>query len=66
MFGFTHNLTFSVIIVPDIVDHLLPIEETLRSRFIPAITGSYIFSVAERALLLPLVKIQWLRIKESL
>ena len=50
MFGFKHKFTFFLRTVPDI-DYLLPIEETLRSRFIPAITGGHICSDAERALL---------------
>ena len=63
MIGFLHKLTFFVITVPDIVDHLLPIEETLRSRFISTIAMSYICSVAEGALLLPLVKFSGLELK---
>ena len=63
MFGFTYKLTFFVITVPDIVDHLLPIKETLRSYFIPVITRGYICSDAERALLLPLVKFSGLELK---
>ena len=51
MFGFKHKFTFFLRTVPDIADYLLPIEETLRSRFIPAITGCYICSDEERALL---------------
>ena len=35
----------------DISDYLFPIEETLKSRFIPAIIGGHICSDAERALL---------------
>ena len=63
MFGFTYKLTFFVITVPDIVDHLLPIKETLRSYFIPVITRGYICSGAERALHLPLVKFSGLELK---
>ena len=37
--------------VPDIADYLLPIEETLRSRFIPAITGGHTCPETEKALL---------------
>ena len=51
MFGFKHKVTFFLRTVPDIADYVLPIEETLRSRFIPAITGGHISSDAERALL---------------
>ena len=51
MFRFKHEFTFFLQTLPDIADYLLPIEETLRSRFIPAITGGHICSDAERALL---------------
>ena len=56
MLGFKHKFTFFLRTVPDTADYLLPIEETLRSRFIPAITGGHICSDAERALLAPPVK----------
>ena len=39
MFRFKHKLTFFLRTVPDIADYLLPIKETIRSRFIPAIKG---------------------------
>ena len=51
MFGFKRKFKFFLGTVPDIADYLLPIEETLRSHFIPAITGDNIYSDAERALL---------------
>ena len=51
MFEFKHKFTFFLRTVPDISDYLYPIEETLRSRFIPAITAGHICSDAERALL---------------
>ena len=51
MFGFKHKFTFLLRTVPDIVDYLLPIEETLGSHFIPAITGCHTCSDAEKALL---------------
>ena len=50
MFGFRLKFTFFLRTVPDIADYLLPIKETLRSRFIPAITGGHICSDAEREL----------------
>ena len=56
MFGFKHKFTFFLGTVPDIADCLLPIEETLRSCFIPAITGAHICPDAERALLILPVK----------
>ena len=51
MFRFKHKFMFFLRTVPDKADYLLPIEEKLRSRFIPAITGGHICSDAERALL---------------
>ena len=39
MFGFKHKFTFFLRTVLDIADYLLPTEETLRPRFIQAITG---------------------------
>ena len=51
MFGFKHKFTFFLRTVPDIADYLLPIEKTLRSSFILAITGGYIMFSTERALL---------------
>ena len=46
MFGFKHKFTFFLPTVPDVAEYLLTIEETLRSRFIPAITGGHTFSDA--------------------
>ena len=57
VFFFKHKFTFFLRTVPDIADHILPIEETLRSRFVPAITGGHICSDAERALLALPVKL---------
>ena len=51
MFGFKQRFRFFLRTVPDISDYSLPIEETLRSRFIPAITEGHICSDVERALL---------------
>ena len=51
MFGFKHKFTFFLRTVPAISHYLFPIEETLRSRFIPPITGGHICSDMERALL---------------
>ena len=42
MFGFKHKFTFFIRTVPDIADFLFLIEETLRSRFIPAIARGHI------------------------
>ena len=60
MFGFKHKFTFFSRTLPDIADYLLPIEEKLRSRFIPAITGAHLCSDAERALLALPVKFRGL------
>ena len=51
MSRFKQKFTFFLRTVPDISDYLLPIEEILRSRFIPAITGGHLCSDVERALL---------------
>ena len=51
IFELKHKFTFFLRTVPEIAGCLLPIEETLKSRFIPAITGDYICSHAEIALL---------------
>ena len=51
MFGFKHKFTFFFLTLPDVADYLLPIEETLKSRFIPAIAGGHNCSDAKRALL---------------
>ena len=56
MLGFKHKFTYFLRTVLDIADYLFPIEETLRSRFTPAITGVHICSDAERALLVLAVK----------
>ena len=60
MFRFKHKFTFFSRTLPDIADYLLPIEEKLRSRFIPAITGAHLCSDAERALLALPVKFRGL------
>ena len=50
MFGFKHKFMFFLQTVPDIANYLLPIEETLKSCFIPSITGGHKCSDVERAL----------------
>ena len=47
IFGFKQISTFFLRTVPDIADYILPIEETLRSRFITGIAGSFICSDTE-------------------
>ena len=37
--------------IPEISHHLVSLEETLRNRFIPAITGGHICNDTERKLL---------------
>ena len=44
IFGIKHKFTFFLETVPDLADYLFPIEETLRSHFIPAITEGHICS----------------------
>ena len=51
MLGFKNKFRFFVQTVPDIANYLLPSEEFIRSRFMPAITGGHICADAERALL---------------
>ena len=50
-FGFKRKFRFFLRIVHDIANYLLPTDETLRSRFMPAIKEDDICSDAERALL---------------
>ena len=57
MSRFKQKFTFFLRRVPDISDYFLPIEEMLRSLFIPAITRGHICSDVERALLALPVKI---------
>ena len=40
--GFINKLNYFVRTIPKISDHLVSLEETLRNRFIPAITGGHI------------------------
>ena len=56
MFGFKNKFTFLLRAVPGIANYLLPIEETLRSCFVPAITGDKKCSEEEGALLVLPVK----------
>ena len=41
--GFTNKLSYFMRTIPDISNLLIPIEDTIRNRFIPAITGGRIF-----------------------
>ena len=49
--GFKNKLSYFMRTIPDISNLLIPIEDTIRNRFIPAITGGRIFSKEERKLL---------------
>ena len=51
VFGFKSKLTYFIRTIPDMNDLLIPLEETIRSRFIPALTGGYQCSDLERKLL---------------
>ena len=49
--GFKNKLSYFMRTIPDFSNLLIPIEDTIRNRFIPAITGGRIFSKEERKLL---------------
>ena len=49
--GFRNKLSYFMRTIPDISNLLIPIEDTIRNRFIPAITGGRIFNKEERKLL---------------
>ena len=49
--GFRSRLNYFMRTIPKISHHLVSLEQTLRNRFIPAITGGHICSVTERKLL---------------
>ena len=49
--GFKNKLSYFMRTIPDISNLLIPIEDTIRNRFIPAITGGRIFNKEERKLL---------------
>ena len=51
MDGFKHKFTFFLGTIPNISNYLLPIEDVLQSQFMPAITGSHIYSDGEWNLL---------------
>ena len=51
LFGFRSKITYFMSAIPDLNNLLVPIEETIRSRFIPALTGGYHCSDLERTLL---------------
>ena len=64
IFGFKHKITFFLRPVPDTADYLLPIEDILRSRFIPAITGGHVCSDAKSELLALPVKFGGLKLQK--
>ena len=49
--GFQHKFNYSLRTLANIENYLVPIEEVLRTEFIPEITGGYIFSDTERILM---------------
>ena len=49
--GFRNKLSYFMRTIPDISNLLIPIEDTIRHRFIPAITGGRIYNEEERQLL---------------
>ena len=49
--GFRSKLNYFMRTIPEISHHLVSLEETLRNRFIPAITGGHICNDTERKLL---------------
>ena len=49
--GFKNKLSYFLRTIPDISNLLIPIEDTIRNRFIPAITGGRICNEEERRLL---------------
>ena len=48
--GFKHKFTYFMRTIPDINTEYRLIEETIRNRFIPAITGGHVCSNLEREL----------------
>ena len=51
VFGFRSKLTYFMRTIPDLNNLLVPIEETIRFRFIPSLTGGHHCSDLERNLL---------------
>ena len=49
--GFKNKLSYFMRTIPNISNLLIPIEDTIRNRFIPAITGERICNEEERRLL---------------
>ena len=49
--GFKGKLTYCMRTVPYIKDYLMPLEEVIRFKFIPSITGGHICSNGKRVLL---------------
>ena len=49
--GFKSKLNFFMITIPEISNHLVPLEETICNRFVPAITGGHICKTTEKRLL---------------
>ena len=49
--GYQHKMTYFMRTISDSEDDFLPVEEVIRHKFIPAITGGYIVNDEERQLL---------------
>ena len=49
--GYQHKLTYFLRTIPGLEVNLVPLEEVIRHRFIPAITGGHLVNDAERILL---------------
>ena len=49
--GFRSKLNYFTRTIPEISHHLVPLKETLRNRFVTAITGGYVCNDTERKLL---------------
>ena len=49
--GYQHKFSYFLRTIPEIERHLTPVEESIRHRFIPAITGGHIVNDEERVLL---------------
>ena len=49
--GFQHKLTYHIRTIPSVSDLLLPLDEIISNKLIPALTDGYVCSDAERSLL---------------
>ena len=49
--GYQHKFTYYIRTIPEIEEYLQPLEEVIRHRFLPAITGGHIVTDQERQLI---------------